>query len=57
MKAFYSWEGLFGGTHNEELMERSTLNEKKNFVRREWICEPKESLVKGHIKVLWGRVK
>jgi len=30
------------GSYDAEAMERSALKRGKNFVRREWTCEPKE---------------
>jgi len=35
-------QGLFGGTHDAEAMERSALKWGKNFVQRDWTSEPKE---------------
>jgi len=43
MNALYSWErDSLEGPHDAEAMEQSALKWGKNFVRRDWTCEPKE---------------
>jgi len=43
MNAFYIWErDSLEGPHDAEAMERSALKRGKNFVWKDWTCEPKE---------------
>jgi len=42
MNALYIWErDSLERPHDAEAMERSALKQGKNFVRRDWTCEPK----------------
>jgi len=43
MSALYCRErDSLEGPHDSEAMERSALKQGKNFVRKDWTCEPKE---------------
>jgi len=50
MNDFYSSErDSLEGPHDAEAIERSALKRRKNFVRRDWTCEPNERILGSSI--------